>query len=139
METPDHFGGAAVGEVCWDGDARSRTSKIPSTEDNARNGSSCGDFVPFSASPKGARSGVSGDGRGPGHSQDLAGGHQAVPGGPGSSGSSSPCCLIISGGAARLLMVNDDCELPPLKVTFEGWLKKLAYFLNQVWIYLEWH
>lgn len=35
------------------------------------------------------------------------------------------------------VLVQDDCEPPPLKATFDGWTEKLAYFLNQVWNYLD--
>ncbi|KAK9403771.1 RGAG4: Retrotransposon gag domain-containing protein 4 [Crotalus adamanteus] len=37
------------------------------------------------------------------------------------------------------MLVHDDCEPPPLRVTFDGWPEKLAYLLNQVWNYLEWY
>lgn len=35
------------------------------------------------------------------------------------------------------VLVQDNCEPQPLKATFDGWTKKLAYFLNQVWNYLD--
>ncbi|KAK9395711.1 hypothetical protein NXF25_019072 [Crotalus adamanteus] len=37
------------------------------------------------------------------------------------------------------LLVQDNCEPPPLKATFNGGPEKLACFLNQVWIYLGRH
>ncbi|KAK9403780.1 hypothetical protein NXF25_008607 [Crotalus adamanteus] len=37
------------------------------------------------------------------------------------------------------LLVQDDHEPPSLKPTFDGQLEKVAYFLNQVWIYLVQH
>lgn len=37
------------------------------------------------------------------------------------------------------LLVRDDCEPLPLKATLDRQTEKFAYFLNQVWIYLECH
>lgn len=58
---------------------------------------------------------------------------------PTSCSKSSPCTNSPTGGGAAtgLLPVWQDQKPPPFRAKFDGQPEKLAYFLTQVWNYLE--
>lgn len=43
------------------------------------------------------------------------------------------------GMASRSLASIEAIPTPPLRTTFDGNPEKLAFFLNQVWMHLDWH